>query len=85
MRSYLDIDEQPALPGSNLGSVVLNTTLGGQEIHVYYQTNGSDISEFVRTLDGVSWAEDVVPSANRLVRRSAPRAISDLGLVGSHL
>jgi len=58
---YLDLDEKPALPGSRLGSVILNTAQGGQEIHVFYQTNGSDISEFVRTLDGGSWAVDAVP------------------------
>ncbi|KAI9876995.1 MAG: hypothetical protein M1830_005080 [Pleopsidium flavum] len=58
---YLDINEEPALPGSRLGSVILNTAQGGQEIHVFYQTNGSDISEFVRTLDGGSWAVRAVP------------------------
>ncbi|KAI9760935.1 MAG: hypothetical protein M1835_000074 [Candelina submexicana] len=85
VRSYLDIKEKPALPGSHLGSVVLNTTLGGQEIHVYYQTNGSDISEFVRTLDGLSWAEDVVPLTKRLVHRFAHRARRNLELARAYL
>jgi len=50
------------IPWTRIGSVVLETDIGeGQEIHVMYQTNDSDMMDFTRTLDGGSWASQNVP------------------------
>jgi len=47
---------------TRIGSVVLETGIGdGQEIHVMYQTNDTDMMDFTRTLDGGSWAPQYVP------------------------
>lgn len=50
--------------GTKISTVVLNTTEGGQEIHVVFQEDadrGKTISDFVRTLVGGTWAKLVVP------------------------
>lgn len=53
-----------AMAGTKISSVVLNTTEGGQEIHVLFQEaadGGRSISDFVRTLLGGTWAKFAVP------------------------
>ena len=57
----LDVEGQTAIPGTKLGSVILNTTLGGQEIHLFYQPNASTVTDYVRTLDGETWSAYTVP------------------------
>ena len=59
--AYLDVEGRAATPGSRIASVVLVTAQGGKEVHVAYQTNGTDITDFVRTLDGGSWSEEALP------------------------
>ncbi len=57
----LDIE---AMAGTKFSSVVLNTTEGGQEIHVLFQEDadgGKSVSDFVRTLLGGTWAKFAVP------------------------
>jgi hypothetical protein len=51
----------PALLGTKLTAVVLNTTYRGQEIHVIAQTPDHKITDHIRTLDGNSWATAPVP------------------------
>ncbi|KAI9875359.1 MAG: hypothetical protein M1830_008585 [Pleopsidium flavum] len=51
------------MQGTKIGSVVLKTTEGGQEIHVFFQEEGggSGVVDFIRTLVGGTWARVVVP------------------------
>ena len=52
------------MSGTKFSTVVLNTTEGGQEIHVLFQEAadaGRGVSDFVRTLVGGTWARLVVP------------------------
>ncbi|KAI9752050.1 MAG: hypothetical protein M4579_005778 [Chaenotheca gracillima] len=60
--TYQSISGSPAIVGGRLGSVVLTTNHGGQEIHVFYQTNGTDVTDFIRTLDGDTWSPNSVPT-----------------------
>lgn len=58
----MTVGTEVGIPGTRIGSVVLDTgVVEGQDIHVLFQTNSSDMVDFVRTLDGNSWAEDFVP------------------------
>lgn len=53
-----------AISGTKISSVVLNTTQGGQEIHVLFQEEadaGRGVTDFVRTLVGGTWAQLTVP------------------------
>ncbi|KAI9845304.1 MAG: hypothetical protein M1837_004926 [Sclerophora amabilis] len=59
---YLDIEERPAIPNSRLGSVVLSTDRGGGKVHVFCQTNGTDITDFIRTLVSDNWFIQSVPT-----------------------
>lgn len=56
----LDVVGPPGIAGTRIGSVILKTALGGDEIHVFYQTNSTTVIDFTRTLDGVSWAASEV-------------------------
>lgn len=50
-----------ALIGTKLSAVVLSTSMNGSEIHVFAQTSEYQIVDYVRTLDGDSWAQQIVP------------------------
>lgn len=58
----IPVGTEEGIPGTRIASVVLDTLVaGGQDVHVLFQTNSSDMVDFVRTLDGANWAEDFVP------------------------
>lgn len=50
-----------ALEETKVGAVVLSTGLGGQEIHVLFQKTTRDITDFIRTLVGQTWAVIALP------------------------
>ncbi|KAI9730500.1 MAG: hypothetical protein M1834_005741 [Cirrosporium novae-zelandiae] len=56
-----EVSSSPLLPGTKLASVVLNTTEGGQEIHVWGQMARHGITDFIRTFLGDNWAVAAVP------------------------
>lgn len=58
------INGDKGLPGTHLSVTALPTTSGGNSLFVFYQTNGSDISEFVRDLDAGQWTFSQVPIPN---------------------
>lgn len=47
---------QPGLPGTHLSVSTLPTASGGDSVVVFYQVNGTDITEFQRDLDGGVWS-----------------------------
>lgn len=47
---------EPGLPGTHLSVSAVPSYSGGNELLVFYQTNGSDISEFTRDFYGGQWA-----------------------------
>ena len=51
----------PALPGTHLAVSALPNTSGGNDLVVFYQTNGSDISEFTRDLLAGQWTMTAIP------------------------
>lgn len=56
------VGSQKGINGTRIGSVVLATGIGGgQEIHVFYQTNGTDMVDFIRALTDTNWAVKEVP------------------------
>ncbi|KAB8300880.1 hypothetical protein EYC80_002808 [Monilinia laxa] len=59
-RSFV-VGTEKGVNGTRLGSVVLNSGLGGQEIHVLFQTNTTNMVDFVRGLTDRNWAVLNVP------------------------
>lgn len=55
------VGTENGINGTRIGSVVLDTGLGGQEIHVIYQTNTTDMIDFIRDLTDPNWAIKPVP------------------------
>ncbi|KAL8709878.1 MAG: hypothetical protein Q9220_005494 [cf. Caloplaca sp. 1 TL-2023] len=49
------------LPGTHLSVTALPDTSGGNSLLAFYQTNGTDITEFVRDLDAGQWTSSRVP------------------------
>lgn len=58
------INGQKGLPGSHLTLTSLPNNSGGNSLLVFYQTNGSDITEFVRDFDAGQWTSSQVPIPN---------------------
>lgn len=50
-------DASPGLPGTHLSVSELPTSSGGNNLLVFYQTEGNDITEFQRDLDQGQWTE----------------------------
>jgi hypothetical protein len=55
------VGTEPGRNGTRIGSVVLETGLGGMEIHVLFQTNSTNMRDFVRGLTDRIWAVQDVP------------------------
>ena len=49
------------LPGSHLSVTALPDTSGGDSLLAFYQTNGSDVTEFVRDFNAGQWTSSRVP------------------------
>ena len=58
------INGDKGLPGSHLSVTALPNTSGGNSLLAFYQTNGTDITEFVRDLDAGQWTSSSVPIPN---------------------
>ena len=55
------INGDKGLAGTHLSVTALPNTSGGNSLLAFYQTNGSDIAEFVRDLDAGQWTCWSVP------------------------
>ncbi|KAL8952386.1 MAG: hypothetical protein Q9222_001695 [Ikaeria aurantiellina] len=55
------ISGDKGLPGTHLSVTALPDTSGGNSLLAFYQTNGTDITEFVRDLDAGQWTSSRVP------------------------
>ena len=58
------INGDKGLPGTHLSVTALPDTSGGNSLLVFYQTNGTDVTEFVRDLDAGQWTSSQVPIPN---------------------
>ena len=58
------INGAKGLPGTHLSVTALPDSSGGNSLLAFYQTNGSDITEFVRDLDAGQWTSSSVPIPN---------------------
>ncbi|KAL8728501.1 MAG: hypothetical protein Q9181_005320 [Wetmoreana brouardii] len=59
------ISGDKGLPGTHLSVTALPDTSGGNSLLAFYQTNGTDITEFVRDLDAGQWTSSTVPIPNQ--------------------
>ncbi|KAI6859960.1 hypothetical protein KC338_g7156 [Hortaea werneckii] len=50
------VQGEPGLPGTHLSVTAIPNYSGGNELLVFYQTNGTDISEYTRDFYGGQWA-----------------------------
>ncbi|RMY31329.1 hypothetical protein D0866_07363 [Hortaea werneckii] len=50
------VEGEPGLPGTHLSVTAIPNYSGGNELLVFYQTNGTDISEYTRDFYGGQWA-----------------------------
>lgn len=55
------VNGDKGLPGTHLSVTALPNKSGGNSLLTFYQTNGSDITEFVRDLDAGQWTSSSVP------------------------
>ena len=55
------INGAKGLPGTHLSVTALPDSSGGNSLLAFYQTNGTDITEFVRDLDAGQWTSSSVP------------------------
>lgn len=55
------ISGEKGLPGTHLSVTALPNASGGDSLLAFYQTNGSDIMEFVRDLEAGQWTSSSVP------------------------
>ena len=58
------INGAKALSGTHLSVSTLPDSSGGNSLVAFYQTNGTDVSEFVRDLDAGQWTSSSVPIPN---------------------
>lgn len=58
------INGAKGLPGTHLTVTAVPDSSGGNSLLAFYQTNGSDITEFVRDLDAGQWTSSSVPIPN---------------------
>lgn len=47
----------PGLPGTHIAATALPNQEGGDDLHIFFQVDGNDITEYVRALDGGAWAK----------------------------
>ena len=55
------INGAKGLVGTHLSVTAVPDSSGGNSLMAFYQTNGSDITEFVRDLDAGQWTSSSVP------------------------
>ena len=55
---------QPGLPGTHLSVTAEPASSGGNDLYVFYQTTGSDVTEFLRDLVSGQWTELGLPVPN---------------------
>lgn len=48
---------EAGLPGTHLSVTALPNQSGGDDINVFYQTVGNDVTEYTRDLEGGQWSE----------------------------
>jgi len=58
------INGNKGLPGTHLSVTALPNSSGGNSLLAFYQTNGSDVTEFVRDLNVGQWTSYSVPIPN---------------------
>ena len=51
------IPDDPGLPGTHFAATALPNQEGGDDLNIFYQVDGDDIMEYVRALDGGTWAK----------------------------
>ena len=50
------ISGDPGLPGTHFSVTALPNQSGGDDVNVFVQVDGSDVTEYVRDLNGGSWS-----------------------------
>jgi len=55
------VQGEPGLPGTHLSVSAIPNNSGGNNVVVFYQTNGSDISEYTRDLYAGQWSAIDIP------------------------
>lgn len=55
------INGAKGLAGTHLSVTALPDSSGGNSLLAFYQTNGTDVTEFVRDLDAGQWTSSSVP------------------------
>ena len=55
------INGAKGLPGTHLSVTAIPNQSGGSSLLVFYQTNGSDITEYVRDLEQGQWTSSGIP------------------------
>ena len=58
------INGAKGLPGTHLSVTALPDNSGGNSLLAFYQTNGTDVTEFVRDLNEGQWTSSSVPIPN---------------------
>lgn len=53
--------EDPGVPGTHMSVTASPDRSGGNNLYVFYQTNGSDITEFTRDFLGGQWTQLALP------------------------
>lgn len=56
-KTSFTVQGERALPGSHLSVSAIPNVSGGDDVIVFYQSNGSDISEYTRDLYAGQWAK----------------------------
>lgn len=51
------VSGEPALPGSHLSVTAIPNQSGGNSLCVFYQTNGSDVTEYTRDITAGQWSQ----------------------------
>jgi hypothetical protein len=55
------INQGFGLPGTNMAASTIDDDAGGETLVVFYQTEGDDIAEFGRDLEGGAWSYSNLP------------------------
>jgi hypothetical protein len=63
--SQFVVDDAPGISGTHLSVTALPNQGGGNSILVFYQTEGSDITEYIRDWLGGQWSTVDIPIPNQ--------------------
>ena len=55
---------RPGLPGTHLSVTAEPSSSGGNNLYVFYQTGGNDVTEFTRDIVSGQWTELQLPIPN---------------------